>query len=251
VRFGGTKDLSSLLNHGSEAVARIGGGALAGLVKASGTQEWYMWDASANAGQDRWSQLSWRAAVTDGAWTTITGTRTTQPVDAYLVDTRFEQTWSVAADLSSYQVTTSREVTRGGNQRPRHSFEQRVAVDRGRLTLAADVGASLPDMPVPAQYVPGAIVPLVVRELAERPTLVRTESFAGVETVAPPGLLTLFVTKLSDAPMRLDDDGEPMECVTVSVNGTGVVSRWYYSAEHELRFIDFAGGLKAAGGAGR
>ena len=61
------------------------------------------------------------------------------------------------------------------------------------------------------------------------------------------------LTRLADAPPRLDDAGEPMECVTVGVNGTGVVSRWYYTAgdepgSHELRFIDFAGGLKAAAG---
>jgi hypothetical protein len=73
-----------------------------------------------------------------------------------------------------------------------------------------------------------------------------------VDTLAPPGLLTLFVTRLTDAPVRLDERGEPMDCVSVSVNGTGAVSRWYYTAaEGELRFIDFAGGLKAASGAGK
>jgi len=179
-----------------------------------------------------------------------------EPVAAYAGDTRFEQTWSAAADLSTYQVTTSREVTRGTSARSRTRFEQRVNVDRGRMTIAVDVGTSLPDVAAPPQYVPGAIVPLVMRELAERPALIRTESFTGIETVAPGGLLTLFVTRLADAPQRLDDAGEPMECVTVGVNGTGVVSRWYYTAgdepgSRELRFIDFAGGLKAAAGGGR
>ena len=69
--------------------------------------------------------------------------------------------------------------------------------------------------------------------------------------MAPAGLLTLFVTRLADVSPRLDDQGEPMECITVGVNGTGVVSRWYYATNpetgrRELRFIDFAGDLRIA-----
>ena len=63
--------------------------------------------------------------------------------------------------------------------------------------------------------------------------------------LAPPALLTLFVTRLTDSPVRLDEKGEPMDCVSVSVNGTGVVSRWYYGSDDALKFIDFAGNMKA------
>ena len=55
------------------------------------------------------------------------------------------------------------------------------------------------------------------------------------------------MTTKSDAPVRLDERGEPMECVTVAVNGTGQVSRWYYGPDRALKFIDFAGGVKAVG----
>jgi hypothetical protein len=257
VRFLGKKDLSSLLANGTEAAQRVGGGALEGLIKSEGKLDWYLWDERANAEQDWWSQWAWHATQGDAGWEQIAGQRSADAVRPYQAGARFEQQWSAAADLSSYQVTTSREINRGGagggGPRPRQRFEQRVTVDHGRMTLAVDVGTSLPDLAVPPQYVPGAILPLVVRELAEKPALIRTESFVGPETVAPGGLLTLFVTRLADAPERRDDAGELMECVTVSVNGTGVASRWYYSAneetgEHELRFIDFAGDLRAATG---
>jgi hypothetical protein len=130
-------------------------------------------------------------------------------------------------------------------------LEQQVSVERGRMTLTSGLGQGLADVAAPGRYVPGAVLPLVVQELAERPSLVRTESFVGVETLAPAGLLTLFVTRLNDSPVRLDEDDQPMDCVTVSVNGSGMASRWYYSADHELRFIDFAGGLKAQSGGGK
>lgn len=268
---GGAKDLSSLLANGAEAANRVGGGRLEEILPRDaasadrGAEDWYLWDAWANAGSELWSALTWQARLKDGAWESIGGKRETQAVGPYLPAGRVEQTWQASADLSTYQATTSREVPRGvaaaaggggGALRARPRFEQRVSVDHGRMTLAVDVGTSLPDAAVPPQYVPGAVVPLVMRELAERPALIRTESFVGVETVAAGGVLTLFVTRLADAPPRYDESGELMECVTVGVNGTGVVSRWYYQAgdepgSHVLRFIDFAGGLKAAAGGGK
>jgi hypothetical protein len=85
-----------------------------------------------------------------------------------------------------------------------------------------------------------------MRELAAKPALLRTESFFGLDVAAPGGLLTLFVTRLSDAPTRQDDKGNPMDCVSVSVNGTGRVMRWYYAGEEAVpRAIDFAGGVRA------
>jgi hypothetical protein len=260
---GGAKDRSSRLATGAEAAGRVRGGRLEELLPRDaasadhGAEDWYLWDAWANAGSEWWSGLTWQARLKDGAWESLAGKRETQPVGPYLADGRVEQTWQAAADLSTYQATTSREVARGGPAgvgggggalRARPRFEQRVSVEHGRMTLAVDVGTSLPDVAAPPQYVPGAVVPLVMRELAERPALIRTESFVGLETVAPGGLLTLFVTRLADAPPRYDEAGGLMECVTVGVNGTGVVSRWYYQAgdepgSHVLRFIDFAGGV--------
>ena len=59
----------------------------------------------------------------------------------------------------------------------RPKLEQQVSVDRGRMTLASGIGPSQVDVATPGRYVPGALLPLVVQELAERPCLVKTESF--------------------------------------------------------------------------
>ncbi|MDB5323248.1 MAG: hypothetical protein JWN40_4879 [Phycisphaerales bacterium] len=252
VRFAGTRDLSALLVNGAEASRAVAAGeALARLSGGgeSGALDWWMWDESENADKELWSQMKWQL-TRKGDDVQMSGTRTSRPM-AYATDTQFAQQWSASGDLSRYQITTSREVRRAGNSMSRPKLEQQVSVERGRMTLASVLGQSQVDVAAPGRYVPGALLPLVVQELAERPSLVKTESFVGVETLAPPGLLTLFVTRLNDSPVRLDEDDKPMDCVTVSVNGTGMASRWYYSADHELRFIDFAGGLKAQSGVGK
>lgn len=257
VRFEGpAKDLSALLVAGAEAARSIASSpdALAALIPERGSESWSLWDSSENADQELWAQVAWNFARKDDGTPgdELSGTRTSQPLDAYARDTQFEQQWSASADLSRYQATTYREVRRPANQFPRRTPEQRFMLDRGRITLASTgQGPSIADAPAPAAFLPGALVPFVVRDLADhgggRPVLIRTESFVGLETAATPGLLTLLVTTKSDAPVRLDERGEPMECVTVAVNGTGQVSRWYYGADRTLKFIDFAGGVKATG----
>jgi len=275
VRFAKSKDLSSLLINGAAAARAIAapapagppddfddlddddangsrsrGGAVARLREGSGSRRWSTWDAAENADKVSWSTERWQvtkggAGEPDG----LSGARTALPVDPYAADSQYEQQWSAAGDMSRYQVTTFREVRRPGNQFPKQVQEQWVNVERGRLTLKA--GEVSREMATPGQYVPGALLPLVLRELAERPALVKTESYVGLDTLAPAGLLTLFVTRLTDSPVRLDENGDAMDCVTVSVNGTGQVSRWYFSADHALRFIDFPGGLKAQAGEGK
>jgi hypothetical protein len=242
VKFEGTKDLSALLVNGAEAARRVGEETVAAWKPGAVSQDWYMWDASENSDKELWSQVNWQVSQPGDGPVTITGSRTSKLVDAYSNDTAFSQEWTASGDLSKYQVTTSREVRRPGNQFPKQTPEQRVTVEQGRMTLASFGGRSQPDAAAPSQYVPGALLPMVLRELADKPSLIKTESFVGLGTVAPSGLLTLFVTRLSDGPTRKDENGDPMECVTVSVNGTGEVSRWYYSGgDHGLRFIDFAG----------
>jgi hypothetical protein len=250
-RFLGTKDLSPLLANGADAAVRIRSAGVQEWLEQDAARDWTTWDESENAWQERWMQMSWKLTQQQDALE-VSGKRLSRPIDPYAGDTQYEQTWSASVDLSRYQSAVYREVHRPGSALPRQALEQRVSVEGGRMTLASTLGPSQADAQVPAQFVPGAILPLVLRELAHKPSLIRTESFIGVKSIAPPGLLTLFVTRLTDAPPRLDERDLPLDCVSVSVNGTGLVKRWYYSQdEGELKFIDYAGGVKAQSGRGR
>jgi len=254
VRFEGNKDLSGLLANGAEAVQ-----ALSDWPATGGSWTWKVWDQAENAGEEEWLISKWNledaedGEVADEKPPRVTGNRKARQVGAYSSEMGFEQVWSAAADLSRYEVETFRDLRRERGQLPKKTWEQRVLVEKGRLTLTSPLGTiGGASVPTPAQFVPGAILPLVLRDLAEKPSLIKTESFLGTHIAAGPGLLTLFVTRLTDAPLRQDERGQTMDCVSVSVNGTGMVSRWYYGRDEagstELRFIDFAGAIKAVGG---
>ncbi len=257
VKFAGKQDLSTLLANGAETARSLGERGLAEILSETGSLKWSMWDQSENADQEPWLVSKWKTIKHDDpldptappADPTLEGSRSSQAMDPYTTDSRFEQEWTAALDLSKYRATTFRESRRDRGELSRRTREQWINIENGKMTLGSTAGPSRIDVTVPAQFIPGALVPLLLQELAEKPCLIKTESFIGTDTVAPPGLLTLFITRLTVAPLRRDEKGEPMDCVSVSVNGTGVVSRWYYTHDDGLlRFIDFAGGMKAQEG---
>lgn len=254
VRFEGKKDLTGLLANGAEAA-----GAIVDW-PTSGKSTWKVWDQAENAGEEEWLISKWAldeaadgVAANENKLVKASGVRRARQIGAYSGETNFEQHWSLAPDLSKYEAEMFIEIRRERGQLPKKTWQQRVVQERGRLTVISPQGApGGTSMQTPAQFVPGAVLPLVLRDLAEKPSLIKTESFMGTHTAAGPGLLTLFITRLTDAPLRQDERGQTMDCISVSVNGTGMVSRWYYGRDEEgnavLRFIDFAGAIKAVRG---
>jgi len=254
VRFEGKKELTGLLANGAEAARAITDW------PTSGSATWKVWDQAENAGEEEWFISKWNleeaadgAVANDNKPVKASGIRRARQIGAYSAEMSFEQHWSLTADFSKYEAETFSEIRRERGQLPKKTWEQRVVVEKGKLTLTSPLGAAGgAAMQTPAQFVPGAVLPLVLRDLAEKPSLIKTESFMGTHTAAGPGLLTLFITRLTDAPLRQDERGQTMDCISVSVNGTGMVSRWYYGRDEEgtsvLRFIDFSGAIKAVGG---
>ena len=144
-----------------------------------------------------------------------------------------QNSWKIASDLRSYHLAADRFVVVGSQSGPVTST-QRWELDSGNLRnlLSVEDSKSPPD-----QYIPGGLLPYVLGSLvtSDRPILLRTESFIGCEG-ANPDLLTLIAQRIP---------GSTMPCVTVTVNGTGQISRWYYDPDGTLRYIDFARGLRA------
>ncbi len=99
-------------------------------------------------------------------------------------------------------------------------------------------------MPVPPQFIPGQLFPLIVGELSPGPMLLKTESFLEYECVAAPEPLTVTIRPGPATSRKADGDEHPMRCVTAEVNGSGCLSRWYFNAAGELQSVELPGGVQ-------
>lgn len=267
VRFTATKNLAGLLQQGEEQVRQLATTGMERFVSAAnGHDIWSLWDQSENADKQFWMQLDWGREIsvekpslsvpeitpTDAAgdkemeasavWQ---GSRTNwsdhqfpagrlagliQRLYANVPATEtHQQTWHGRADLSAYSLSADRVNAIHGQRTTTQRWELRDG--KLRNLLSGDE-----PQPPPAQYVPGGWLPLILGKISDQPMVLRTESFIGCEGIAPSELLTLTIGHVS---------GTAMKCVTVTVNGTGQVSRWWYDLDGALRYIDFAGGFRA------
>jgi hypothetical protein len=268
-RFSPRRDLTAMLENGREQVEQITReGASAYLSPKTARQAWTLYDAYENADWQFWMQLEWgpreqgahdpeKIAVGDpqeplsdtelklkamwhglrDSWPDRTMIRPPVPSLAreYGGDQPAEgthQTWEGTANLQYYRSHVDRVISIHG--KAAHPLAvQRWELRDGHLRnlLSGDEAKAVPE-----QFVPGGWLPLVLGKLSDKPMVLRTESFVGADGSANPELLTLVIGHAADSSMR---------CVTVSVNGTGKVSKWWYEPNGTLRYIDIAGGFRA------
>jgi hypothetical protein len=106
--------------------------------------------------------------------------------------------------------------------------------------------------PAPPQFVPGALLPLLLPQLARDPMVLTSDTFPGREGIGPPQPLTLIIRPGDDASPATTATtagvgagaGGSLRCVTVQVNGTGALSRWYFRKTGELARVDWGDGLQ-------
>lgn len=267
VRFPASHELTNLLHTGEEKVQQLmKQGANQFLPASSGSQFWSLWDQSENADKQLWMRLDWAPSIPvekstarkeaddspDTAADEVAdthlywqGTRNIWPDHTFpsirtassilriyaseSASERTQQRWDGATDFSHYNFSADRLISMRGERTSTQRFEMRDY--KLRNLIAGDK-----PKPAPPQYVPGGWLPLILGKLADQPMVLRTESFIGCDGISPSELLTLTVRQ---------EDGNPMRCLKITVNGTGQMSRWWYDPDGTLRYIDFAGGFRA------
>lgn len=267
VRFPASHELPKLLQNGEVQVRQlVEQGANQFLPTSSGSQFWSLWDQSENADKQFWMKLEWAPFSTvdkpsgkkepDDVSDIVTdesivpplfwqGSRTIGPDRNFPLmrspgsflrmsasesaSESTQQKWNGAANFSDYNLSVDRIVSIRGERTATQRWEARDHKLHNVLT------GDKPK-PAPPQYIPGGWLPLILGKLTDDPMVLRTESFIGCDGIAPSELLTLTVRQVH---------GNPMRCVTVTVNGTGQQSRWWYDLDGGLRYIDFAGGFRA------
>jgi hypothetical protein len=98
--------------------------------------------------------------------------------------------------------------------------------------------------PAPPQFVPGALLPLLIGQLSRDPMILQTDTFPGREGIGPPQPLTLIIRPGDNTIRTAPGDLTPLRCVTVQLNGAGTVSRWYFNKAGELQSVESSGGTK-------
>jgi hypothetical protein len=145
--------------------------------------------------------------------------------------------WYLSRDGSSYRYICRRLV-------PRPSLTQiselkngvlHTRIFRGQQPLLDSRSDDL------GPYVPGGLLPLVLGKLPNKKMVLRSESFLGIAAAAAPPLLILSPT--ADESRTMPGQQKPMRCWSIEVNGTGLVSHWYFDEAGQLMIVDLPGKL--------
>jgi hypothetical protein len=268
-RFNGHRELAALLENGREQVEQIiEDGAEQFLIPQAARQAWTLWDQNENADWQFWMQLEWgpkgltvinsekkpstiaNSAVPDkeshpvmlwhglrDSWPDRTMIRAPIPSLARVYggdqpSQGTHQTWDGTADLQYYRSYVDRVISVHG-QTSQPLATQRWELRDGKLR---NLLSGEDPIEVPEQFIPGGWLPLILGKVSDKPMVLRTESFVGVDGNATPELLTLLITPV---------EGGSMRCIKVSVNGTGQTMKWWYELDGSLRYIDIAGEFRA------
>jgi hypothetical protein len=235
IKFLPASDIAQLEDAGTAEAGRLRREDLAKLVSDRDEQWWLVTDNS-----DRphvgWSSLRWQAGKlaadidyrergSSGEIVRISGQWEVRDPRSYVLD------------ITGTQTQGERTIT----------VQQKTVLQRNTLTTSYRSPRALVKewkSPMPPQFVPGALLQVLVGQLQPGPMLLKTESFIDCQLVATPEPLTVTIRPGPTTQRKAEGDDKPMRCVTAEVNGAGRVSRWYFNSTGELQYIELAGGLR-------
>jgi hypothetical protein len=203
-------------------------------------EQWWLWTDQSDRPHVGWSSLRWQAGKlaadvnlrmrgTAGEIQRITGQ---WELRGELRDPR-----SYVIDVTGTQSQGERSIT----------VQQKTTLQHNTLTISFRSAKSLVKewrTAPPPQYIPGALLTVILGQLQPGPMLLKTESFIDCQLVASPEPLTVTIRPGPTTTRKAEGDEHPMRCVTAEVNGAGRLSRWYFRSTGELECIELAGGVR-------
>jgi hypothetical protein len=166
---------------------------------------------------------------------------------------RLKEDWSWRDDSASpggqYRADVTRSTTSAdGSEDAASTVQQTTTVRRDQLTIGTRArGTASPGQwksTVPPQYVPGQLLPLLMGKLSSTPMLLRAESFVTSEAPGAPEPLTILIRPATNTTRKAEGDPTPLRCLTAEVNGSGRVSRWYFTSGGEVECVELPGGVQ-------
>ena len=259
IRFPAHTDTAELMENGAEEVRRLKAQALPKLLGEPQEEQWWLWYSAAHSHYVGWSHERFLPGSHPSA---LRETRWRDAQHERLV--KVKQQWTSAPDFGDYECDSTRwEAGQAGDENFTRLPRFTTTVRKGELTIRHGQGpatAPLLTRSVSEQYLPGAWLPMLIGDLSARRMILHTDSFVELEGSPLPEVLTLIiepgeeggavvppasVSPPADVQSPATQASKPLRWVSVQVNGSGVISRWYFEAgDDELKMIDFAGGMR-------
>jgi hypothetical protein len=237
IKFAASSEASELAAAGAAETARLREERLKALLADQRHDNWWIWSNPSANRQLGWTHLAWKS----DEFAAESETRLKPSEQRMILVT---DDWSASVDLSQYRCESSRsdsvEASAG-------SLHQAVELRRGTLLMGAigdSRSAARWKTAAPPQFVPGALVPLMIGKLSATPLLLSSDSFLGYEGIMPPGPLTLIVRPAGENSSSSEGEAIKLRVVSVEVSGSGQISRWYLQQDGQLDHIEFAGGVR-------
>jgi hypothetical protein len=248
VSFVGKTDVGSLLDAGRDEVERLRKVGLPNLLPARGNQ-WWLWSDESERDNVGWTHTTWTVnrrgdpttPETSGGVSETVFLAPNAGVGAAAGAFRAKTTWTGELRRYDADATLTPGAPSGEPIRRRATLVPSSLTIRlySRTRTVAD-GTG----PVPAQFVSGAWLPLLVGKLSNQPMILKSDAFLAREPIAAPNPMLLLVQPVTEQSAQTDADNMPLRCVSVRVNGSGESSRWYIGPNGEIHHVGFARGLR-------
>jgi hypothetical protein len=237
VRFSGASEFGELTRAGADEAARLRELPLDQLLKDR-EDTWYLWLNQSSEPHLGYTHIEWTpnqiAAEVENRWRMASGSML-QVLD----------TWNASSDWNRYRSDATRILTPDGG--PAQVQRQRVELRGDTLTLSAvSAGKAIEQWKRMASksYLPASIVEQLIGKLSPTPMTLRSESFPGYDAMGISSPLMLIVRPAKDRGPSTRAATQALRCVTVEVNGTGEISRWYLQADGTVDSVDFPDGIQ-------
>lgn len=243
VKFGASPDIRTLETRGAAVASAMAGIGYEKLV-SDRTEQWWLWTDARDRPHRGWSHVDFDVAAGIGELRGEIARRIRQGNEVTRLNGRFRSS-DAAAD---YHSSVTRAAAQPAESAP---VEQTIALRDQRLGLALGPPGNVRpewEIAMPQQFVPGALLPLLMdqfhRDPGEGELIVRSEEFMGVEAAGPPQPLTILIRSVENVGRLAEGETEPMRCVEAEVNGSGMLSRWYFRKDGAVECVDLPGGLQ-------
>ena len=241
VKFLPTSDVAQLEDAGAAEASRLKKQDLDKLLEAR-DEQWWLWTNNTDHPHLGWSHLDWEPKSLEAR--EETRLRTTGGGEV----TRIQSHWTIKPDGQQYHADVTRTDMRGQES----DVLRQVTMLRGsQLSISVQShSATIAQwkMPAPAPFIPGPLLAQVMGGLADGPMLLRTDSWIDdAAAIGPLEPLSLVVRTVPNTSRKAEGEDKPMRCLSVQVNGSGRVSRWFFRKGGELETVELPGGVQRSG----